>query len=794
MPHSQCPKCKKELEGQHNFCPYCGHDMRARTAPEPAPPVVQPPPIAAPQPVPAKAKPIAKQAKQKKSNGRFHIFYPRALFGLSSLVGLPLILLMGWLLLRGQTGGLSLPRQPQTTACATVDPSQFVATRFASGLSGEINEDTLFSDGEYLIQGTLIVPENRRLLIQPGARLLFEKDAGIEIRGTLFACGDTRQPITFTAEAGQPGSWQGIQFKNANDDSVIAHALIQFAGDRALYLEDSAPALQDVKISRSSAFPISSDGSKIPVILNDVELDKNAFDGIEIRGGRIVERQQITWPNTGLVYIVSGVVEVQPNTTLTIEPAAIVKFWQPSRGDAPALRVRGLLKAENVTFTSVYDSGNDVGGPTYIEARDPAPGDWGGIVFQESSGKSFLRSSRILYAGQGQGAIAMVASSPELVDVTINHSAWYPLSADADSFPTLSNLTLRDNDPGNALEIRGDSAITGRQERVWGILGKPDAQIVRVIRGNVIVKPEALLVIESGVVIKFEPKAKLVVQGTLQAVGGSKEVERIVFTSLRDGDYGGVTDKNTSPQDDRSWDGILFDKTDETSVLQNVLVRYGSLAFNEASPQILDSVIWNSASAALWATPNASPLLERLELRDNETNGMAIAGGEMNRDQVWSILGQGDNQLVRVLAGNVTVAPTAVLRIEPGVVIKANSDGRLTVNGGLEAPGSSNTPVVFTSIHDDAFGGDTNQRLQEARAGDWAGINAGSQAALAFGEGAIRYAQTGLTLRDGVIPVVNGRFLVTNSIRALWCNGRGEMPDGFIAQQNEDDYRQCPNE
>ena len=789
--HTTCPNCSREMTGQRNFCPYCGHDVRVRTVPEPASPIVQSPSTTTPPQV--KAKPSAKPAQQQKRSDRFHIFYPRTIFGLSSLIGLPLILFLGWMLIRGQNGLPSL-RLSQTTACATIDPTEFVATRFTRGLSGEISEDTLFGSGEYLIQGTLVVPGNRRLLIQPGARLLFEKDAGIEIRGALYACGNAREPITFTSEAGQPGSWQGLQFKDAAEDSVIAHALIQFGGDRTIYLEDSAPVLQDVKISRSSAFPISSDGSRMPVILNNVVLERNALEGIEIRGGRVVERQQIVWPNSGIVYVVSGIIEVQPNTTLTIEPQTIVKFWRPSGGNTPGLQVRGLLKADNVTFTSVYDSGNEVGGPTYAEARDPAAGDWAGIVFQESSDKSFLRNSRVLFAGQGQGAIAMVDSSPELTNVTIANSAWYPLSADADSFPGLTNLALRDNDPGNALEIRGDSSITGREQRVWGVLGSRDAQIVRVIRGNVFVRPEALLTIEPGVVIKFEPKGKLNIQGTLQAVGGSRDDQRIVFTSLRDGDYGGVTDKNTSPQDSRDWDGILFDKTDETSVMQNVIVRYGSIAFNEASPRILDSRIQESNSTALWATPNSAPTLERLTLVDNEANGLGIARGEINRDQVWAVLGSGDEQVVRILAGNVTVAPTAVLRIEPGTIIKANSDGRLTVNGGLDIRGSSSAPVVFTSIHDDSFGGDTNQKLQGARPGDWGGITAGAQASLTFGEGLIRYAQNGLALRDGNIPRIDGRFQVTNSVRALWCNGRGEMPSGFIAEQNEDNYRQCPSE
>lgn len=793
MSDSQCANCKRELVGQHNFCPYCGHDMRAEKPAMVA--AAAPPTIPTPTPVAktvqtqptAVARPIAKQP----STRRFRLLNLRTLLGLFDLIAIPLIAIAAvWIFRSGEL----LPEPLPPLACEDLDSTQFSPPRFASGLNGELDEDTIFvANTEYLIQGVLTIPSNGQLLVEPGVRLEFEEGAGIDVHGAIYVCGSEQEPITFTSVAGEPGSWQGIRFLNADDTSVISHALVQFAGDRAIYLENTAPALVDVEIANGSGFPISSDGNDMP-LLADVSFDRSPFDGIEIRGGQTADKQNILWPSNGFVYVLSGPVIIGENTALEIEPGVNVKFWQPPRGDAPGLRIRGLLKAEDVRFTSVYDSEESVGGVTYVEAQDPAPGDWAGISFLESSGKSFLRNVLIQYAGRNQGAITMQGSSPELVDTTIRDSAWYPLSADANSFPTFENLTLADNDPGDALEILGNSAISGRQERVWDRLGDGEAQIVRIIRGNVLVEPETTLIVEPGVVVKFEQGSRLTVRGTLRAIGGESEAEQIVFTSLRDGDYGGDTDKNTGPQDIRTWEGIVFDQTDNNTLLQNTLVRYAPVSLSNASSQLINVTITDSPTAALISTPNATPTFAGLQLQNNAMNGMAISGGRIESDQTWSPLGEGNEQLVRVLVDAVTVADGAVLQIDAGTIVKADTRGKLVVNGGLQLLGNENEPITFTSIHDDGMGGDTNQKLQEGTAGDWPGIEIGTQAEVVIGHAIIRYATEGLFVRDSSALTVNGLILITDGKTALRCQGEVILPANVVvADRNEVNDIQCPS-
>jgi hypothetical protein len=791
---STCPACGRDLVGRHNFCPFCGHDLREwakpatllrETARGQIPPTSQtdePAPAAASSALPLRSPASAGRRE------RLRLFDRRVLFGIIGLLELPIIALLVFLLVRPP-----LLQPPPTLICDDLNSAEFATARFQTGLGGELNEDTIFTaSSTYVIQDVLVVPSSRRLLIESGAILEFEAEAGIDVHGALYACGSERAPITFTSPDGRAGSWRGLRFENADESSTLRHTLIQFAGDRAVELLSSGPMFYDVKITNSSAFPISSNGHLLPGTMVDVALEGNPFVGIEMQGGALPDVQNIRWPNHSLIYVVSGPVEIGANTALTIDPQTVIKFWQPPRGNSPGLQIRGLVKAEDVRFTSVYDSRDEAGGPTHLEARDPAPGDWAGLSFIESSNHSFLRRVLVQYAGRDRGAVYFQASSPELSDVTIADSAWYPLSADADSSPLLEGVTLRANEPGDALEIRGGSTITGRQQRSWGILGQ-GAPIVRVIRGEIRIGPEATLSIEPGVVVKFEPRSRLVVQGTLQAMGGGAD-EHIVFTSLRDGDHGGQTDRNRGPQDERQWDGIIFDKSDDNSILENVLIRYGSIGLNDAAPRLANIYIRDSSAPAIVVTANSAPTLRDNRFENNDINGIAVQGGELTTDQIWTSTGVLDGPLVRVISGRVTVNPGSTLQLEPGTIVKADEGARLLVRGDLRVRGQETQPVIFTSLHDDEAGGDTNSRLRAPAAGDWVGIEASEGAVLDFSYAEIRYAQTGLILHGDRGPAIVGWLRVHYGERALHCSESPSIPAGFLARENQTNDQRCPTD
>jgi len=89
---------------------------------------------------------------------------------------------------------------------------------------------------------------------------------------------------------------------------------------------------------------------------------------------------------------------------------------------------------------------------------------------------------------------------------------------------------------------------------------------------------------------------------------------------------------------------------------------------------------------------------------------------------------------------NLTIGGGVTMDVEAGTVVKFLGANSLTINGVIKTHGTATDPVVFTSINDDAYGGDVNGdgTTTPAQAGDWNTIQPTSSG-LIFDHTIIRY-------------------------------------------------------
>lgn len=105
----------------------------------------------------------------------------------------------------------------------------------------------------------------------------------------------------------------------------------------------------------------------------------------------------------------------------------------------------------------------------------------------------------------------------------------------------------------------------------------------------------------------------------------------------------------------------------------------------------------------------------------NGINGARI-GGIISTNQTWP---SGIETFPLVVEGILEVKDGVTLTIEEGVIIKFTENAKLSVHGTLDANGTQENPIVFTSLKDDTYGGDTNgdENSTEPAPGDWYGID-----------------------------------------------------------------------
>lgn len=418
----------------------------------------------------------------------------------------------------------------------------------------------------------------------------------------------------------------------------------------------------------------------------------------------------------------------------------------------------------------------------------PAAGDWGQIEFQTGSSGSVTYSVVTFGGYSYEGIIRGAGgASPTISNCTISNTYWgiefggtntspvqnniienctyTPLYLSVAANPSLSGNTLSNNGI-TAIGILGETVATNSAlpRRDFGGY----TNISYYLAGTLTVATNTNVTIEPAVVVKvgFYYNA-ITINGSLTAEG--KVDSLISFTSVYDDAVGNPLDTQgdgsaTTPGA-RNWAYIRFTSTavDTACVMDYCRVSYGgydsgyayrgAVWCNSASPTITNCD-FRTNGTGIQCDGTAAPLIQdnnffghtQVPLSTSVVSNPTYLGNtfDQNAYHVVGIIAETTTQdavLERIEVGGppqfteyfpymhlgtLTVGTGTVLTVEPGVVVKVSSGTPMVVNGGLSMVATSDpdSTIVYTTITDDSYGGDSNTdgSATSPSAGSWANI------------------------------------------------------------------------
>jgi hypothetical protein len=315
---------------------------------------------------------------------------------------------------------------------------------------------------------------------------------------------------------------------------------------------------------------------------------------------------------------VYGNITIPHDVDLTLEPGSILKF------DANIMMtVNGTLIAnggaeDEIVFTSYKDDayGGDTNGNG---ASVGVPGDWQSLVFTTTNAGCSMQYCRVRYAGQTQGPGVLLSGTGAgltMTNCTVEQTggsgtAPYAIRVNSGAQFQMLDSQIRNNlgqgvyiaEPtalvrgclaeGNRYhgfyvvpELVGEVAgLDSLSANGWGnSIGLLAGSITQddswpstypyVFNGAVTINAGATVVLEKGATVKFNGNQSLTVRGGLVAQGDA--VDKIVFTSFKDDNYGGDTNADgiNSVPARGDWGQIRFDGATTASV-RWAIVLYG---------------------------------------------------------------------------------------------------------------------------------------------------------------------------------------------------------------------------
>ena len=772
--------------------------------------------------------------------------------------------------------GVTMKRSMIISAFLLLFSSIAGATNIPGGTIG-VNTNWNLAGSPYIIQGNVIIGSGVTLTIDAGVQVKFDGLFSLTMNGNLAANGTAGSHVTFTTNNVSPaaGQWRNLIF-NAGTSSNLTYCDVRYGGysnSNMIELDGGNVVVANCAFTNSQYYGIAIQGGSanfsgstisscnwafyMSTYAGTVSFGAgNIFTGNTHDGVYYNSPTSFTGNDTlyfpGIPYYMASSISVQSGATLTIMQGNILKFVNGGYVDVYGTlsAVGGNTDPTRIYFTDYRDDvwGGDLNGDGI--ATGPTVNWWYGISFYSgSSPSSRVDNCKIRYCGYSAGLstgnhggciniyncgpkikrnflstsyfgirIEGVTTAAEVDSNDFGIATSTPVALSFEAFPSFQDNTFSASNNGyDAIGILPGILTASAILPQRNVTTLPN--VTYVLLGSVTVPAAFSLTISQGVVLKFlVGDYEISVDGTFIANGGLAAGQAIIFTSVRDDNWGNPMDTNNDGSGSTpaagNWGRIRFNSgSNAASSMTYCKIFYGGYYYtyyNEranvqtsfSSPTISHCDFANS-TRALTLFGNSNPDLRFNTYTNTQYEPVELSaaanptfGSETMTNVGFRALGilpetlpgngaiivknfAGYNNITYILSDQLIVPTGAILTISPTVVIKGTSTSALIdVSGTLNASGTVGNLIVFTSVKDDIFGNplDTNgdgSSTSPAR-NNWRGIffeDVSVDAACVMDYCIIKYANEGVDSRSAG-PLINHSTISDNTY-GIYVEGNG---------------------